>query len=110
MLHNRTITIPFRRLSIGRKIDDLVQGVIDGDRKALAKSITLLESRLPSDQIIASELFHSLNLNGKRCNSIRLGLSGAPGVGKSTFIEQFGMFLVQQDRKLAVLVKSTPFH
>jgi len=72
-----------------------------GDRAALSAAITLLESTLESDQQIASRIIsHCLPLSG---NSIRIGITGVPGVGKSTFIESFGMQLLKENKKIAVL-------
>lgn len=85
--------------------DDLVCGVLQGtgtlQRRALSKVITLLEStrqdhRLRAERIMEALLPHS----GK---SLRLGISGAPGVGKSTFIEALGMHLVREGHRVAVL-------
>lgn len=72
-----------------------------GDRRALAKAITLLESVRPQDEE-AAESFLAAVTAGNR-TAFRLGLSGAPGVGKSTFIEAFGLYLADQGLKLAVL-------
>ncbi len=76
-----------------------------GDRRALAKAITLVESRLPADQTRAHQLIEALSQRGcwSRDRSIRLGVSGAPGVGKSTFIEAFGGAITASGRKVAVL-------
>jgi hypothetical protein len=80
------------------------KSIQNGDRNALSRAITLLESRLPSDQQLGSELFGALS-RYEAPPAIRLGFSGAPGVGKSTLIERFGMFLVrEQQKRLAVLV------
>jgi LAO/AO transport system kinase len=72
-----------------------------GDRTVLSRCITLVESSLVSDQIIADELIKlCLPFSGE---SIRIGVTGVPGVGKSTFIESFGKELVEEGRKVAVL-------
>jgi LAO/AO transport system kinase len=77
--------------------DDLV----DGQRRALARAITLVESTRPQDREQAGELLGSLaEATG---GAMRIGLSGTPGVGKSTFIESFGMKLIGQGRRVAVL-------
>lgn len=77
------------------------QKLIDGDRRALAKAITLVESSRPEDQKNAQKLLTDiLPHTGK---SIRLGITGVPGVGKSTFIENFGLYLIDQGHKVAVL-------
>lgn len=72
-----------------------------GQRRALAKAITLIESTLESDREAAQELLNTLlPETGK---SLRIGISGVPGVGKSTFIEAFGQHLLAQGKKVAVL-------
>jgi LAO/AO transport system kinase len=72
-----------------------------GERRALAKSITLVESTRPDHQQRAQAVLGALlSDTGK---SIRIGISGVPGVGKSTFIEALGMFLIARGHKLAVL-------
>jgi LAO/AO transport system kinase len=76
-------------------------GILSGDRVILAKAITLVESTLPGDQHVASELLESLI--SVRGTSIRIGITGIPGVGKSTFIETLGKQLTAQGRKIAVL-------
>ncbi|MCE3294553.1 MAG: methylmalonyl Co-A mutase-associated GTPase MeaB [Crocinitomicaceae bacterium] len=72
-----------------------------GDINALGKGITLLESTLETDREKAQELVNlSLPHTGK---SLRVGITGVPGVGKSTFIETFGTLLIEQGKKVAVL-------
>jgi LAO/AO transport system kinase len=72
-----------------------------GDRVALARAITLVESAKPEDQGAAQELMEGLlPYTGK---SIRVGISGVPGAGKSTLIDQLGLNLVAQGHKVAVL-------
>jgi LAO/AO transport system kinase len=72
-----------------------------GNRRALAKAITLVESKLDTHRIKAQEVLNQLLPHTG--NSIRIGISGIPGVGKSTFIEAFGQHLIQQGKKVAVL-------
>lgn len=77
------------------------EGILKSDRILLAKAITLIESSLPSDQQIASDLINSiLPFTG---NSIRIGITGVPGVGKSTFIEAFGKHVISENKKVAIL-------
>lgn len=72
-----------------------------GNRRALAKAITLVESRLDSDRQRAQVLLEQvLPFTG---NSLRIGITGVPGVGKSTFIETFGLHLVGLGKRVAVL-------
>ena len=82
-------------------IAELEKGILSGDRIILAKSITLVESHLDADQQKAEELIE--RLLPKASNSIRLGITGVPGVGKSTFIETFGKHLTSLKKKIAVL-------
>ena len=70
-------------------------------RRALAKSITLLESTRPDHRARADELLNALLPRSGR--SLRLGISGVPGVGKSTFIEALGLFLIGRGHRVAVL-------
>lgn len=78
-----------------------VQGVISGDRIALAKAITLVESTRPDDQQMAAEVVDKIL--PKAGNSIRIGITGVPGVGKSTFIEAFGNHITDLGKKVAIL-------
>ena len=70
-------------------------------RRALAKCITLLESTRPDHRAQADELLNALLPHTGK--SFRLGISGVPGVGKSTFIEGLGLFLIEQGHRVAVL-------
>jgi LAO/AO transport system kinase len=79
----------------------LVDGVIAGNRRALAKTITLIESRRVDHQARAGDVLGALLPRTGR--SIRVGISGVPGVGKSTFIEALGMALIGRGHKVAVL-------
>ncbi len=72
-----------------------------GDRRALAKCITLVESKRPVDRDLANQLIEDILPDTGR--SYRIGISGVPGVGKSTFIESFGLHLIEQGKKVAVL-------
>jgi len=72
-----------------------------GDRRALAKAITLVESTRPDHRQQAAALLETVM--PETGNSIRLGISGVPGVGKSTFIEAFGNYLIKQGHSVAVL-------
>ncbi|WP_266367324.1 methylmalonyl Co-A mutase-associated GTPase MeaB [Tellurirhabdus rosea] len=81
--------------------DQYVSGVLAHDRLVLSRAITLIESRLPSDRELAGQvLARILPHTG---NAVRLGITGVPGVGKSTFIESFGKHLTGLGRRLAVL-------
>ncbi len=78
----------------------LIGGVVEGNRRALARAITLIESQNADHRIEAQHLLAGLPSNHQ---ALRIGLSGTPGVGKSTFIESFGMHLVEQGLRVAVL-------
>lgn len=81
--------------------DELLKGILAGDVGALSSGITLLESNRMDDKKVARQLVSScLKYAG---NSVRLGITGVPGVGKSTFIESFGQVVVEKGHKLAVL-------
>ena len=82
-------------------MSELARQVIDGDRRALARAITLVEStrddhREDAESLLAELLPHS-------GNALRVGISGAPGAGKSTFIEALGLYLIEQSHHVAVL-------
>ena len=79
----------------------LVDGVLAGQRRALAKAITLIESTRADHQQRAQQVLTALL--PKTGNAIRIGISGVPGAGKSTFIEALGVWLIGQGKKLAVL-------
>lgn len=82
-------------------IDDLHQQILAGNRRALSKAITLLESSLSEDQRQAEILLTMLMRDPR--DSIRIGISGPPGVGKSTFIEAFGQSLLNDGKSIAIL-------
>ncbi len=82
-------------------IQQLKQGILQGNRMMLSKAITLVESANPIHQQQAHQLIDSIILHSG--NSIRIGITGVPGVGKSTFIESVGLFALNQGKKVAVL-------
>ncbi|MDW3224758.1 MAG: methylmalonyl Co-A mutase-associated GTPase MeaB [Paracoccaceae bacterium] len=83
-----------------KDIADLAERVGNGERRALARAITLVESARADHKAQAADLLDALP---KGRQALRIGLSGTPGVGKSTFIESFGMMLTAQGLKVAVL-------
>ena len=88
---------PKNRLTAQAYID----GVLSGDRVILSRAITIIESNLESDKLLAKDIIQAiLPASG---NSIRIGITGVPGVGKSTFIEAFGKHLITQGHKVAIL-------
>jgi LAO/AO transport system kinase len=84
-----------------QEVMQLFSGIQAGDKTALSRSITLIESTAPHHQAQAKDLIAlCLPLANK---SQRIGITGVPGVGKSTFIEAFGKLLTSKNRKVAVL-------
>ena len=82
-------------------VEDYVKGVLASDRAVLAKTITLIESSSAKHTKIAESVL--AQLLPKTGRSIRIGITGVPGVGKSTFIESLGSYLTSSDHKVAVL-------
>ena len=85
------------RLSVQEYID----GILSGNRLVLSRAITLVESHLPADKELGQTVLEKLLPHAGR--SIRVGITGVPGVGKSTFIEILGTHITTQGKKLAVL-------
>jgi len=86
-----------RSLSVQQYVD----GILNGDITILSQAVTLVESSKPEHQEIAQEIIvKCLPFSG---NSVRIGITGVPGVGKSTFIEAMGKHITAQGQKLAVL-------
>lgn len=79
----------------------LLEGILTRDRLLLSKAITLVESQHPADRAFALQLFEQLPSPVKSAK--RIGITGPPGAGKSTFIEAFGSLLLEQGNSLAVL-------
>ena len=78
-----------------------IDGVFEGNRRVIAKTITLVESSLPAHQETAKTIIDTLlPYSGK---AVRIGITGVPGVGKSAFIESFGMMLLKDEHRIAVL-------
>ncbi|MCF2520106.1 methylmalonyl Co-A mutase-associated GTPase MeaB [Dyadobacter sp. CY351] len=86
-----------KRLSV----EDYTAGILAGDRIMLSQAITVTESRLPADKELAAAILkETLPHSG---NAFRIGITGVPGVGKSTFIESFGTYLTSLGKRVAVL-------
>jgi LAO/AO transport system kinase len=82
-------------------LNDFVNGILSGNRTVLSRAITMVESSLPKHYNHAQKIIEKcIPYSG---NSVRIGITGVPGVGKSTFIEAFGKFLTSHGHKLAVL-------
>jgi LAO/AO transport system kinase len=86
---------------IHQTADELFPLLLTNDRQALSSAITLIESKLTSDKKEARELL--LKCQKREQSSMRIGITGVPGVGKSTFIESFGRYFLGQGMKVAVL-------
>jgi len=87
--------------TVNLTVEETVEGITKGDRNALSRAITKLESFIPEDQKFAEEVV-------KKClpysgNSRRIGITGVPGVGKSSFIDYFGEKLIDLGKKIAIL-------
>ncbi len=82
------------------QVQTVVDKIVDGNRRMLARAITLVESTKPDHRAQAQDVLQALPTDRQ---ALRIGLSGTPGVGKSTFIENFGMMLVGKGLKVAVL-------
>lgn len=87
-----------KRLSI----DKYVNGVLSGDRIILSRAITLVESQRKADVVLAQQVLAAI-MPHLQSHSIRIGITGSPGVGKSTFIEAFGKYLTSLGKRVAVL-------
>ncbi|MER0441312.1 methylmalonyl Co-A mutase-associated GTPase MeaB [Emticicia sp. W12TSBA100-4] len=81
--------------------EEYIKGILAGNRIILSRAITLIESQLENDRLIAQKVLEGvLPQTGK---AIRIGITGVPGVGKSTFIEAFGKHITSLNKKIAVL-------
>src|SRR5512133_1746687 len=95
------LTKSVRRRKKKYSADEFVSGILSGDRTILSQAITLVESSLPEHYEAAQTIIEKcLPFSAK---SIRIGITGVPGAGKSTFIETFGLYITGKERKLAVL-------
>ena len=103
-VENAPMVNPYKQTSHKRRqytASEFVEGILAGNISLLSQAVTLVESSLPEHQLIAQEVIEKcLPHAGK---SVRLGITGVPGAGKSTFIEALGMHLVRGGHKLAVL-------
>ncbi|MDR0737636.1 MAG: methylmalonyl Co-A mutase-associated GTPase MeaB [Prevotellaceae bacterium] len=83
------------------QVHEYVEGIKAGNVTILSKAITLIESRLPAHQALAQQVVEACRPYGDK--SVRIGITGVPGAGKSTFIEAFGKYLTKRGHRLAVL-------
>ena len=82
-------------------VNEYVKGIRDGNRAILSQAITLVESSLPDHKSAARSIIEKCLPESS--TSVRIGITGVPGAGKSTFIETFGLYAVSRGRKVAVL-------
>lgn len=82
-------------------VEEFVEGIRSGDRRLLSRAITLVESSRPEHERLAHQILDSCL--GSERSSIRVGVTGSPGAGKSTFIEALGLHLTRAGKKVAVL-------
>jgi LAO/AO transport system kinase len=82
-------------------VEEYTKGILAGDRNMLGRAITIAESRLKEDKILASAILQ--NVLPYTGNALRIGITGVPGVGKSTFIEVFGKHITSLGKRVAVL-------
>lgn len=84
-------------------IEEYMDGILSGNTVILSKAITLIESSLPEHRVMAREIITRCQNLQKEGTSMRIGITGVPGAGKSTFIESFGALVADKGHKLAVL-------
>ncbi len=89
------------KLKSAPSASELINGILQQDQSALSRAITIIESSAQKHQQQAKEIIESCLPHAN--HSIRIGITGVPGVGKSTFIESFGKLLISQGKKVAVL-------
>ena len=89
------------KLKSAPSASELINGILQQDQSALSRAITIIESSAQKHQQQAREIIESCLPHAN--HSIRIGITGVPGVGKSTFIESFGKLLISQGKKVAVL-------
>lgn len=90
-----------RRKQTEKSVDEIIEGLVAGDRTMLSRAITLIESNAMRHKQPAEEMLQ--RLLPRAGNSIRVGITGVPGAGKSTFIESFGLLLCNNGHRVAVL-------
>ena len=83
-------------------VEQYIGGIVNGDRAVIARAISVIESHLPSDELLAEQVLEGLLPHTGKAR--RIGITGVPGGGKSTFIDALGMYLLHElDEKVAVL-------
>lgn len=92
----------FRRPAL-KSVDEYMAGITSGDTTLLSQAITLVESLSPAHRKVADEIISRCQRISATKKTMRIGITGVPGAGKSTFIEAFGSYLTSKGHKLAVL-------
>lgn len=98
---NPDISLRIKKNKKGPSTDQLMEGILAKEQSALSQAITLIESKAAKHQKQAKEIIERCLPHSNK--SIRIGITGVPGVGKSTFIESFGKLLVRKGKRVAVL-------
>ena len=83
--------------------DEYMEGIQRGDTTVLSQAITLVESSLPQHRAVAQQIIQRCQILSNEKETMRIGITGVPGAGKSTFIEAFGSYLTSEGHRLAVL-------
>ncbi len=84
-------------------VDEYMAGITSGNTTILSQAITLVESYLPAHREVAQKIIAECQKHSAKMKSMRIGITGVPGAGKSTFIEAFGSYITSKGHKLAVL-------
>lgn len=100
---NPYLTRVFKKKPSLLSVDEYMEGITRGDTTILSKAITLVESYLPEHRAIASQIIQRCQAISNGRKTMRIGITGVPGAGKSTFIEAFGSYITNEGHKLAVL-------
>lgn len=100
---NPYITKVYKKKPALRTIDEYMAGIEKGDTTILSQAITLVESHKPEHRAIAQQIIQRCQSLSNIKSTMRIGITGVPGAGKSTFIEAFGSYLTSKGHKLAVL-------
>jgi LAO/AO transport system kinase len=93
----------FKKRPAVKSVDEYMEGILRGDTTVLSQAITLVESYLPEHRSVAQQIIQRCQVISNEKETMRIGITGVPGAGKSTFIEAFGSYLTSEGHKLAVL-------
>ena len=93
----------FKKRPAIKTADEYMEGIERGDTTVLSQAITLVESSLPQHRAVAQQIIQRCQLISNEKETMRIGITGVPGAGKSTFIEAFGSYLTSEGHRLAVL-------